>query len=81
MTKIEANKAGVAAYQAGNGRAPALNAEFTKAACDSAKQASSKLRVSDLLGEYTHGWTIAMLADGAIEGAPSIAELARITQQ
>ena len=75
MNTAKAKQHGASAYKAGEGREPALNQEFTKAACD----ASSMREVINLLDAYMHGWTIAMLADGATdETMPSVRELAEI---
>lgn len=71
MTVIEAQKQGVQAYQSGMGKAPALNAAFTKSACASGQF----VKMADA---YIYGWTIAMLADGAPEGTPSVGVLAQI---
>lgn len=71
MTRNEAEKAGVAAQQAGMGRAPALNGSFLKAA-----SAAGNLIAS--MDAYLHGWDVASLAANAIAGSPSIAELQRI---
>lgn len=76
MTKIEAQQAGVAAFFAGKGRAPALNNEFTVAVC--------KLGFKEMMArmdDYTHGWTIAHLADNApLPTMPSVGELERIIE-
>lgn len=75
MDRNQASKHGVQAYKAGKGRAPALNQEFATAAC----KGSSTKQVIALLDAYTHGWTIASLADGQCDSSmPSFIELARI---
>lgn len=71
MTVTEAQKQGVQAYRDGLGKAPALNGAFTKAACASG-------RFTKMAEAYLYGWTIAMLADGAPEGTPSVGVLAQI---
>ena len=71
MTKIKAEKAGVAAFNEGRKMAPALNGAFLRAACASGN-------TSEMLTAYIHGWTVAMLADRAPVGTPSVGELERI---
>lgn len=72
ITKIDAERAGVSAYNNGIGMAPALNPDFIRAACRSGN-------TLEMLNDYVHGWTIAMLADRAPVGSmPSVAELERI---
>lgn len=76
MNSKQAQQAGVSAYQAGRGRAPSLNASFTKSAC----AAASGKALCALLDDYIHGWDVANLAAGAISTSPSVAELVRINQ-
>lgn len=71
MTFNEAQKQGVAAYRAGLKSAPFYNPEFTKLALASGQ-------FTKLAEGYTNGWTVAMLADGAPEGTPSVQSLALI---
>lgn len=77
MNTIQAKQQGVAAYRAGKGRAPALNGPFLRAAC-AACAACAGGELAALLDAYIHGWTIAMLADGAPADMPSVSELAVI---
>ena len=74
MNTIQAKQQGVAAYRAGKGCAPALNGPFLRAAC----AACTGGKLAALLGAYIHGWTIAMLADGAPADMPSVRKLAVI---
>lgn len=68
----QAQRAGVTAYNHGHGRAPALNAQFTKDACASGN-------LITMLDGYLHGWDIANLADMAVlPSMPSVIELAEI---
>jgi hypothetical protein len=72
MNATQAKQAGAAAFKAGKARAPALNQAFLAAA-----SASGKLCA--MMDAYMHGWTVAMLADGAADKAmPSVRELAEI---
>lgn len=75
MNLNQAKLAGLKAFEAGQGRAPALNQAFTKQAMN---QAETKL--VDLLGAYLHGWDIGNLAEAAPAGAPSIAARAAILE-
>lgn len=61
MTIQEAKKAGILGFHSGYGRAPMLNGEFIKAACN------AKGRTTELLKAYTYGYTIACNANAAIE--------------
>jgi hypothetical protein len=73
MTTNQAERAGVQAFNNGRKMAPAVNGPFLVAAC------GSETDTMDLFDAYIHGWTIAMLADGApIPTMPSVSELARI---
>jgi hypothetical protein len=73
MTTNQAEQAGVKAFNNGRKMAPAVNGPFIVAAC------GSETDTMDLFDAYIHGWTIAMLADGApIPTMPSVSELARI---
>ena len=74
MKKIDAERAGVAAFATGRGRAPASNSEFTRAVFT-----EEDTQLIDCLTGYLHGWDVANLADGAPAGMPSVAELHRIT--
>ena len=67
MQIIDAQRAGIKAFEAGKGRAPALNNDFVRAACD-----QSAVPVATLCGEYMYGWDIAQLAKNAMPGAPSL---------
>jgi hypothetical protein len=72
MNTTQAKQHGASAFKAGKGRAPALNRAFLIAA-----NATGNLLA--LMDAYTHGWTIAMLADGAEDAnMPSVRELAEI---
>ena len=71
MNTTQAKQQGVAAFKAGKARAPALNQSFLVAA----NAAGSLL---ELMKAYTHGWTIASLANGAAADMPSVRELAEI---
>lgn len=73
MQIIQAQQSGVAAYRAGQGRAPALNQVFIAAACASATSTAS------LLQAYLYGWDIANLANGSGDPTmPSVITLAEI---
>lgn len=74
MNVLQSKQAGVAAYKAGLGRAPSLNAAFVKAAFAYASGAA----LVELLSGYLYGWDIANLADGAPEDMPSVATLKSI---
>lgn len=66
MNTTQAKQAGIVAYKAGKGRAPALNMAFLEAA-----SASGKLVA--MMEAYSEGWTLAMLADGCEdENMPSV---------
>lgn len=68
----EAKMAGVEAFRAGKGRAPALNPGFTVRALEAGN-------LLNLMDAYLHGWTIASLAhDAPLPTMPSVIELARI---
>lgn len=72
MNTTAAQKAGVQAFKDGKGVAPALNTAFLKAAAATGK-------LMDMMNAYTHGWTVAMLADKApLDTMPSVRELAAI---
>lgn len=72
MNTAQAKQQGAAAFKSGKGRAPALNQAFLKAA-------SAAGNLVALMDAYMHGWTIAMLADGATDNSmPSVRELAEI---
>lgn len=72
MNITEAKKQGAAAFKNGKGRAPALNLAFLE-------EASASGNLLNLMDTYTHGWTIAMLAEGAADHTtPSVRELALI---
>lgn len=71
MNTMQAKAQGAAAFKEGKGRAPALNQEFLVAA-----DAAGNLL--ELMKAYTHGWTIASLANGAAADVPSVRELAEI---
>jgi hypothetical protein len=72
MNTTQAKQQGAAAFKAGKGRAPALNHAFLRAASEAGS-------LGKLMDAYTHGWTIAMLADGvADQTMPSVRELAAI---
>ena len=72
MNTTQAKQQGAAAFKAGKGRAPALNQAFLRAASEAGNLAA-------LMDAYTHGWTIAMLADGvADQTMPSVRELATL---
>lgn len=76
MTDNQAKLHGVHAYKAGKGPAPALNQEFTAAAC--ANGATTK-QVIARLKAYGYGWSVAHLADGQTDPTmPSVLELAKI---
>jgi hypothetical protein len=72
MNTKQAQQQGALAFKDGKGRAPALNLTFLASASES----------GDLLGlmdAYTHGWTIAMLAnDVPDKSMPSVRELEEI---
>ena len=73
MTTIQAEQAGVKAFNDGRQMAPALNQAFLVAAC------KSETSTTELLTAYIHGWTIAHLAkDAPIPTMPSVKELERI---
>lgn len=67
MRIIEAKYAGLKAFEAGMGRAPALNKEFTTAIF-SQKDTKATL----LMDAYLYGWDIANLANNSIPGSPSV---------
>lgn len=70
-----AEQQGVAAFQAGRQRAPALNQAFLVAI--SAVATGSALL--ELLDAYLHGWDIANLAEGVTDPTmPSVVEYNRI---
>lgn len=71
MNTTQAKQQGASAFKAGKGRAPALNQAFLVAA----NAAGSLL---ELMKAYTHGWTIASLANSAAADMPSVRELAEI---
>lgn len=76
MTDNQAKLHGVKAYKAGKGHAPALNSEFTAAAC--ADGATTK-QVIARLKAYGYGWSIAHLADCQTDPTmPSVMELVEI---
>ncbi len=54
LTRQEAFTAGMDGFEAGRGRAPALNAGFIKLAC-------AEPDTADLLAEYLRGWDRANL--------------------
>lgn len=72
MTLLDAQKAGLKAFKDGLVKAPALNKEFTAAAC------ASGTSLVMLLDGYLHGWTIGMLAENTTPDFPSAKERARI---
>lgn len=77
MEIAQAKLKGVAAFEAGLGSAPALNAQFLKDAC--ASKAGDMKGLSKLFSAYTNGWTFAMLAKDCDDPQmPSVIELARI---
>jgi hypothetical protein len=71
MNAKQAKQAGVAAYQAGKGRAPALNQAFLREACATGD-------LCTMMDCYSNGWTIAHLADGASDDMPSVQTLREI---
>lgn len=71
MNTTQAKQQGAAAFKAGKGRAPALNQVFL-AAADAAGD------LLELMKAYTHGWTIASLANGESADMPSVRELSEI---
>lgn len=72
MNTTQAKQQGVAAFESGKGRAPALNTAFIA-------EAAATGNLCALMDAYMHGWTIAMLADGVNDRAmPSVRELAQI---
>lgn len=76
MTLTEAERRGVQSQFAGRPAPPVCDQQFIRDAV------SSSTSTADLLAAYTHGWTIANLAEAANSirafTAPSIAELKRI---
>lgn len=76
MNISEAKKAGVKAFNEGFRPAPILNQEFMSAAC------ASPVATLDLLTAYSYGWTIANLAEGAVDmghqDMPSVQSLREI---
>jgi hypothetical protein len=74
MKLDQAKLAGVSAFGAGRPSAPALNQKFLVEVCG-----QTETGTADLLAAYTTGWTIAKLAENAIDPEmPSIKELNRI---
>jgi hypothetical protein len=72
MNTTQAKQAGAEAFKAGKGRAPALNQAFIT-------EAAAAGNLCKLMDAYMHGWTVAMLADGAQDKTmPSVRELAAI---
>ncbi|ATG93122.1 hypothetical protein CQB05_02890 [Paracidovorax citrulli] len=72
MQISEAKMAGVEAFRAGKGRAPALNPGFVTRAIEAGN-------LLNLMDAYLHGWTIASLAhDAPLPTMPSVVELAQI---
>jgi hypothetical protein len=71
MNTTQAKQQGAVAFKAGKGRAPALNQTFLTAA-------NAAGNLLELMKAYTHGWTIASLANGAAADMPSARELAEI---
>lgn len=71
MNTNQAKQQGAAAFKAGKGRAPALNQAFLREACSTGNSVA-------LMDAYMHGWTVAMLADGAPADMPSARELSAI---
>ena len=77
MKVDDAKRAGAQAFLAGLGRAPALNQDFTVAACAAAREGGQSL--VDLLGAYGTGWTVAQLAaDAPLPDMPSVVEFKRL---
>ena len=73
MTVSQAKKEGAKARKEGKPQAPALNQAFICSAC------ASKVSTVTLLQAYLHGWSVAMLAEGATDpNMPSVRELAQI---
>ena len=71
MNTTQAKQQGAAAFKAGKGRAPALNQDFLA-------DANATGNLLELMKAYTHGWTIASLANSAAADMPSVRELAEI---
>ena len=72
MTTTEAKKEGIKAFNDGKSCAPALNNRFLVIA-------SKTGNLVNLMKAYIDGWTIANLADGAIDNnMPSVRKLAEI---
>lgn len=67
-----ARRMGVEAYGAGKKVTPALNAAFL------AWASGTGARMASLMGAYTAGWSVAMLADGQTSDFPSVRTLAEI---
>lgn len=69
MTKLEAKKQGIEAFENGKCRAPALNNKFLVAAC------GSKTETNYLLNDYLYGYDIASLSKDSIDSnLPSVIE-------
>lgn len=75
MNLAQARLAGLKAFDANTGRAPALNRAFIDRAFR-----QSESRLVDLLDAYLYGWDIASLANAALPGAPSIEARAAILE-
>lgn len=75
MNINHAKLAGLQAFEAGLGRAPALNKDFTTAVFSQAETMAV-----ELLDAYLVGWDIANLAAAAIPGAPSLQSYAEIVK-
>lgn len=71
MNTTQAKAKGADAFKAGKSRAPALNQSFLVAA-------NATGNLLELMKAYTHGWTIASLANDASADMPSVRELAEI---
>ena len=69
MNVNDAFKAGVDAFKAGKGRAPALNHDFSRR-CVLAERGVNKL-----LDAYLRGWDLANLSDGMVDEFPSVIAL------
>ena len=73
MQLNDAKLAGKNAFESGRSSAPALNQKFIVEAC-----AQKETPLIDLLAAYICGWTIANLAENALDGAPSLAAYEKI---